>query len=848
MKNICVISFLMYLLILGFGINVLKAQPIQELSTEPSECYDIKPTLDLQFINFELNPASNHEIPFEGTLRSYYNQNYYFGFKMPAGMDVEVHLNYPDGDETVAGVLAYHDDQGEYNLVRMTHLHESPGVFTINHFDFAPGEKVVLRLYFSKELSGQNIEVAVRKRPSQVHTKLISVDQSTYTPQQLVQDVLISGCLQAFNVTYTGDPISIGYFTGAIGSSGFDEGIILCSGNATLAEGPDVSTSAGATTSGGSDPDLQALNPGYSVNDAAVLEFDFIPASDTIKFEYIFGSEEFPEYANSSYNDVFGFFLSGPGINGPYSLNAINIALLPNGQPVTIDNVYNSGIYYTGSTSGSGGQGLAYNNDIEYDGATIPLVAEAEVQMCQTYHIKLAIGDAGDSSYDSGVFFHAGSFVSGEQLNSESFNSWDMTNYVYEGCQVYVYFEREDTLDVSQNMDVELTIDGNASMGTDYDNISDIFTIPAGLIGDTLTFDVYEDGMAEGMEYILLSYEGGCPCNPEETLDTIYILDEINPDIQMHQDGPICEPGEEATLSFDYNTSIDPDVLSWTWLYDNSHGETLTVTPSSETTYYLEVNYPCDSETHSVTVQVSNPQVDLGPDYDVCDYDLPITLDAGAGFTTYVWSTTETTQTINPSTTDTYVVTVTDDLSCTATDEVNVTIHDAPTPDLGEDLLVCEYDTPFILDAGQGAYFEWSDGTHTQTNNVSSSDTYSVTVTSEAGCTGTDEVDFVVNPDLAPDAGDDQLVCDHQTSMEGSTPPSGVTGTWQLLSGPGTMSFFNQNNPTTTVTVNIDGEYEVMWYLEYNDGSGCWASDTVTVEFYEMLDPTITSIPDMCVS
>ncbi|MEA3448821.1 MAG: choice-of-anchor L domain-containing protein, partial [Bacteroidota bacterium] len=336
MKNICVIS-LMFILISVSGINVLKAQTIQELSTEPSECQDIKPTLDLQFINFELNPASNHEIPFEGTLRSYHNQNYYFGFKMPAGMDVDVHLNYPDGDETVAGFLAYHDDQGEYNLVRMTHLHESPGVFTINQFDFAPGEQVMLRLYFSKELSGQNVEIAVRKRPSQGYIKLISVDPGAYTPQQLVEDILISGCVEAFNVTYNGDPVSIAYYTGTIGSSGFDEGFVMASGSAVDSEGPDNGPSTGSSTSGGSDSDLQALIPGYTINDAAILEFDFIPASNELQFEYIFGSEEFPEWANSSFNDVFGFFLSGPGINGPYSNNAENIALLPNGQPVTID-------------------------------------------------------------------------------------------------------------------------------------------------------------------------------------------------------------------------------------------------------------------------------------------------------------------------------------------------------------------------------------------------------------------------------------------------------------------------------------------------------------------------------
>jgi len=65
-------------------------------------------------------------------------------------------------------------------------------------------------------------------------------------------------------------------------------------------------------------PDLSVLAAGFQTFDASILEFDFIPQSDTLKFNYIFGSEEYPEYVNSGYNDVFGFFISGPGIAGPF--------------------------------------------------------------------------------------------------------------------------------------------------------------------------------------------------------------------------------------------------------------------------------------------------------------------------------------------------------------------------------------------------------------------------------------------------------------------------------------------------------------------------------------------------
>ncbi|MGC9332348.1 MAG: choice-of-anchor L domain-containing protein, partial [Bacteroidales bacterium] len=311
------------------------------LSTDPENPVVVVPSTDLVFNEFTLNPDENIELPVEDALRMYYPQNYYAQFVMPSNQDIHVFIKYPQQPGLTAGLAAYAVNRyrnSEYTMKKQTHVPESPGLFRITQSDFQAGEVVILRLWFSQPLENENVQIAVRERESSGVPKLITVDQSSYTPQELVQDVLISGCLEAENVVYTGDPISIGYFSGAIGSSGFDEGFVMCSGDAMDAEGPDDGTSTGSSTSAGSDPDLEALIPGFTVNDATVLEFDFIPASDTVEFEYIFGSEEFPEFANSSYNDAFGFFLSGPGINGPYSNNAINIALLPNGQPVTIDN------------------------------------------------------------------------------------------------------------------------------------------------------------------------------------------------------------------------------------------------------------------------------------------------------------------------------------------------------------------------------------------------------------------------------------------------------------------------------------------------------------------------------
>jgi len=175
--------------------------------------------------------------------------------------------------------------------------------------------------------------------------------QTGLTIQNLVEDTLINGCIQVSNVTVNSSG-AYGYFKKNGSQFPFESGIVLASGPIANAEGPNSSGSLGGSLGSGSDPDLAAIASGYTIYDATVVQFDFIPATDTVLFDYIFGSEEFPEYANSSFNDVFGFFLSGPGINGPYSNNAINIAILPNNHPVTIDNVHHSSYYTAYPTSG----------------------------------------------------------------------------------------------------------------------------------------------------------------------------------------------------------------------------------------------------------------------------------------------------------------------------------------------------------------------------------------------------------------------------------------------------------------------------------------------------------------
>jgi gliding motility-associated-like protein len=172
------------------------------------------------------------------------------------------------------------------------------------------------------------------------------------------------------------------------------------------------------------DPDLETL-ANVETNDASVLEFDFVPQGDSISFRYVFASEEYPQYVCGIFNDAFGFFLSGPGITGPYTNNAVNIALIPGSTiPVSINTV-NSGV---AGSSGDPSNCAALdpnwtaNNiyfqdntgslEVEYNGQTVVLTARAQVICGETYHIKLAIADGGDTNLDSGVFLEENSFTS----------------------------------------------------------------------------------------------------------------------------------------------------------------------------------------------------------------------------------------------------------------------------------------------------------------------------------------------------------------------------------------------------------------------------------------------------
>lgn len=242
----------------------------------------------------------------------------------------------------------------------------------------------------------------------------------------LAASLIFGGCVEVSNVQIHGPAEAFGTFIDDVEATGMDEGIVLTTGKASFAVGPDNINDQSHTQNADGLEDLTQMC-GNNTFDATYIEFDFVALADTIfASEFVFGSEEYPEYANSGYNDVFGFFISGPGINGPYENGAENIALLPGSQTsISINNV-NNGYSPLEPSSGPCENCNFYvdNSDgeyIQYDGYTTKIGLEYPVISGETYHFRIAIADAGDHVYDSGVFIKNQSFCGNTWRQTSSF-------------------------------------------------------------------------------------------------------------------------------------------------------------------------------------------------------------------------------------------------------------------------------------------------------------------------------------------------------------------------------------------------------------------------------------------
>ncbi len=249
--------------------------------------------------------------------------------------------------------------------------------------------------------------------------------------------LIVGGCVEVSNFQIHGPHDAFGVFVDPTQGTGMSAGVVLTTGEAELAEGPDDDSNAGSNQGEGGHPDMQDL-AGITTYDATWIEFDFTPLADTLfASDFVFGSEEYPEYVNAGFNDVFGFFISGPGISGPYSNGAENIALVPGtSTPVAIDNV-NNGYSATEPANGPCTNCQYYVDNsggsyLQYDGYTEVISLEYPVTAGETYHFMIAIADAGDHIYDSGVLIQSESFCGNTWFQVAEFAVQEIAGLTYQ--------------------------------------------------------------------------------------------------------------------------------------------------------------------------------------------------------------------------------------------------------------------------------------------------------------------------------------------------------------------------------------------------------------------------------
>lgn len=246
----------------------------------------------------------------------------------------------------------------------------------------------------------------------------VRVDTS-YMEESLVREVFVGEQAEVKTIRFHGSYQSLGLFETEDPAFPLAKGIILSTGKAKSAIGPNRSPNQSHSFLVEGDEDLSKLS-GRKTQDAAVLEFTFLPKHNMIAFEYIFASEEYPEYVNKGFNDVFAFILTDLTTRKEQ-----NLAVVPGTSlAVHIDNINdrkNTEWYIANMHRNSS----PHYHLLEYDGMTQVLTAQARVVPGRYYRIKLAIADVDDAMLDSSVILKEKSFRSFEDLPSAEANEED---------------------------------------------------------------------------------------------------------------------------------------------------------------------------------------------------------------------------------------------------------------------------------------------------------------------------------------------------------------------------------------------------------------------------------------
>ncbi|RXR35313.1 fibronectin type III domain-containing protein, partial [Flavobacterium piscinae] len=549
----------------------------------------------------------------------------------------------------------------------------------------------------------------------------ISANTTQYTVPELVQDILInSTCALVSNITWStgtnfGSENGIGYFEQNGSTFPFENGIVMTTGNAASSPGPNLNTLGDGNQAWVGDADLEAIilaatgNPMNSRN-ASIIEFDFVPLTDFISFDFIFASEEYGTF-QCTFSDAFAFLLTDLNTNV-----TTNLAVIPNTNvPVSVvtirDQAHNDDCgsvnpeYFDAFYELPTGLN-PLGAPIDYNGVTIPMIASSSVIPNNTYRIKLVIADRQDNSFDSAVFLKGGSFNIGNIELGEDF----------------------------------LVASGNALCP------GDTTVIDSGLSPDTFTFqwllgeDVIADETGPSLvvdepgQYTLIAQYTNTNCSTSDSIIIEYFDDFVTGEPNdlyfcsasgfgtfdlTQNDEPLTAPlGINYVIGY-YLTEVDAtlnqNVIANPTAFNNTE---------NPQTIYVRVS-PVSGDCFALNnfqliVEDLTPQFTITPDFSICEGAIgtievtPTNYDPNS--VTFSWTIDtnplpDTTSSISVTTAGVYEVTV-DFGGCTNTASTTVTVIPFVDIEPIEDVSAC--DTFVLPELSVGNYYTQSNGTGEQ--------------------------------------------------------------------------------------------------------------------------------------
>ena len=636
-------------------------------------------------------------------------------------------------------------------------------------------------------------------------------------------------------------------YTGSL--LGINEGIILTSGTVDNAIGPNnVSNKSFQQYRPGSA--LLDVVTGRTTHDACRFEFDVIPGGDSLHFDFVFASEEYNEWVGSQYNDVFGFFISGPGITGDAGIGSDhNIALIPNStQAVTINNVNNGSntVHYFDNAGGS---------QVQYDGITRNLQARTAVQPCQTYHLKLIVADASDRKLDSGVLIER---IESNAVTMSATTVNGMANMV-EGCNAgTIRFTRQNV--TAQALDVPYFLAGSAVNGADYPLhgsdpdplVAKTATIPSNASSVDVVIDPIADGTVEGTEDVKV-YLGISTCP--------YYLDSLTFGIQdslyatVNAPAPICAGGQvqltaSGGLSYAWNPASD---------LNNAAIADPMASPSSTSNYSVTVSAGACMETLSTVVTVSSIALSDGTTAPLCNggNNGILNLDVSGGVAPYSFAwigpngfSAASEDLVNIAA-GTYTVSVSDGASCSHVQSFNVSAPQALSATLAPSILAFGQNIACFggstgsinlsIAGGTGPYSTAWSGPNGYTSAIEdianlSAGNYDVLVTDANGCTATAGFNMTQPDALQPTVTSVQQITCFGANNGSAT--AGITGGMPPYS-------YDWNTTPVQNSASVSGLEPGSYTVIITDGYGCSSSGNVTITEPQALGVSLTSTSDI---